>query len=124
MSVVTRARAAVGTPFRLHGRSIDDGLDCVGLAAFALGLDEVATGYAMRRGDADRVASLIAATGLTRVEDERDGDLLMLRSGPGQLHLAIKVPGGMVHADAGLRRVVERPGTPPWGVLARFRVES
>jgi hypothetical protein len=111
-------------PFRLHGRSVGDGLDCVGLAAFALGLDEVATGYAMRRGDADRVASLIAATGLTRVEDERDGDLLMLRSGPGQLHLGIAVAGGMVHADAGLRRVVERPGAPPWPVLARFRVES
>ena len=34
--VVAAARALVGVPFRLHGRD-RDGLDCVGLAALALG---------------------------------------------------------------------------------------
>jgi murein DD-endopeptidase / murein LD-carboxypeptidase len=78
----------------------------------------------MRRGDADAVASLIAAAGLARVDDPAAGDLLLMRSGPGRLHLAIEAPGGIVHADAGLGRVVERPGPPPWPVLARFRRED
>ncbi len=34
--VVAAARALVGVPFRLHGRD-RDGLDCVGVAALALG---------------------------------------------------------------------------------------
>jgi murein DD-endopeptidase / murein LD-carboxypeptidase len=122
--VIARARAAVGARFRLHGRDPVDGLDCVGLAAHAFEAAEVPTGYAMRRGDADALASAIADAGLARAGDARDGDLMMLRAGPGQLHLGVAVPGGMVHADATLRRVVERPGAPPWPVLARFRREG
>jgi cell wall-associated NlpC family hydrolase len=121
---MARARDAVGARFRLHGRDPADGLDCVGLAAHAFGIADVPTGYAMRRGDADGLASLIAAAGLARVEDARPGDLLMLRAGPGQLHLGVAVANGMVHADAASRRVVERPGPPPWPVLARFRAEG
>ena len=49
------------------------------------------------------------------------GDLLMMRTGPGQLHLGIWTGAGLVHADAGLRRVVERPGAPPWPVLGCWR---
>ena len=122
--MIARARGAIGARFRLHGRVPADGLDCVGLAAHAFAIDDVPTGYAMRRGDADALAIIIAAAGLTRVADVRDGDLMMLRAGPGQLHLGVAVPGGMVHADAGLRRVVERPGPPPWPVLACFRMEG
>ena len=69
------------------------------------------------------MANLIAAAGLTRVERAESGDLLMFRSGPGRLHMAIAVPGGIVHADAALGRVVERPGVPPWPLLAAFRRE-
>ena len=82
------------------------------------------TGYAMRRGDADAVASLIAAAGLARVETAASGDLLLLRSGPGRLHLAVLTLQGIVHADAGIGRVVERPGPAPWPVLAVFRQEG
>jgi len=124
--IVAGARGAVGAPFRLHGREVADGLDCVGLAACALregGFEgEVPSGYALRSGDADRVAALIEAAGLAMTREAADGDLLLLRAGPGQLHLAIVVPGGIVHADAAQRRVVERPGVPPWPVLGRFRL--
>ena len=61
---------------------------------------------------------------LARVTTAAAGDLLLCRSGPGQLHLAVGVDGGIVHADAGLRRVVERPGAVPWPVLGVWRWEG
>lgn len=119
--VIARARAAVGTRFRLHGRDPADGLDCVGLAAWALRVRKLPTGYALRSGDQDAVAMLIAAAGLRRVADPAPGDLLLCQAGPGQLHLAIWSGAGVIHADAMLRRVVERPGTPPWPALGYWR---
>jgi hypothetical protein len=50
------------------------------------------------------------------------GDVLVMRAGPEQLHLGIVTRAGLVHADAGLRRVVERPGAPEWPVLGNWRV--
>ena len=82
-----------------------------------------AMAYGVRMGDADRAAGRIAAAGLSRVAEGLPGDVVLMRSGPGQLHLGILTPGGMVHADAGLRRVVERPGAPPWPVIGWFRGE-
>ena len=110
----------LGVRFRPHGRDPASGLDCVGLAALAYGA-EVPAGYALRGGDMRKVAAAAARAGLIAVEDERPGDLLLLRSGPGQLHLAIATDGGIIHADAGLKRVVERPSAPPWPLLARWR---
>ena len=53
----------------------------------------------------------------------RAGDLVLFRAGPGQLHLGIASEDGVIHADASLRRVVERPGMPPWPELMRWRRE-
>ncbi|WP_448662335.1 peptidoglycan endopeptidase [Sphingomonas sp. CJ20] len=127
MSAVAAARGAIGARFRLHGRDPDTGLDCVGLAALALRAEgfagPVPQGYALRSGDAVRVRAAIAASGLVGADDARPGDLLLLAAGPGQLHLAIWTGDGIVHADAMLRRVVERPGAPPWPILGRWRTE-
>jgi cell wall-associated NlpC family hydrolase len=124
---VAAARGAVGARFRLHGREAATGLDCVGLAALALRAEGfegvVPSGYALRSGDASRVWRAIAAAGLTACVDARAGDLLLLRTGPGQLHFAISTGDGIVHADAMLRRVVERPGV-RWPVVGRWRVAS
>ena len=122
MTPLERARSAIGTKFRLHGRSIESGLDCVGLAGLAYGL-AVPRGYALRSGDPAQVIAGIAAAGLVPVRDRRAGDLLLFRAGPGQLHLGIDGGGSVVHADASLRRVVERPGMPPWPELMRWRRE-
>lgn len=127
-AIVAAARVAIGVPFRLHGRDPAFGLDCVGLAALALRAGGFASvvpaDYALRRGDVGRVAALIDAAGLTRCDDPRAGDLLLCASGPGQLHLAIDTGTSVIHADAGLGRVIEWPGTPPWPVLARWRVPT
>lgn len=122
---VAAARGVVGTRFRLHGREPETGLDCVGLAALALRAEgfrgQVPSGYALRSGDAAGAARAIAAAGLTAGETPRAGDLLLLRTGPGQLHFAIATGDGIVHADAMLRRVVERPRM-PWPVIGCWRV--
>lgn len=120
MTPLERARGAVGTRFRLHGRSRADGLDCVGLAGLAYGVSPP-RGYALRSGDARTVIASVAAAGLIRAADAQPGDLVLYLAGPGQLHLGIASEDGVIHADASLRRVVERPGTPPWPELARWR---
>ncbi|WP_066727130.1 NlpC/P60 family protein [Sphingomonas pituitosa] len=122
-AVVAAARAAVGTPFRLHGRDPDRGLDCVGLAAMALRC-AAPDGYRLRTGDAAAVAKQLHAAGLAEVAEAAPGDLLLCRSGPGQLHLAIRCEHGIIHADAIARRVVERPGAAPWPVLSCWRLRE
>lgn len=120
MTPLERARGAIGAKFRLHGRNAADGLDCVGLAGLAYGA-HVPRGYSLRSGDPARVIAEIAAAGLACASESNAGDLVLYRAGPGQLHLAIQSEDGVIHADASLRRVVERPGTPPWIELMRWR---
>ena len=112
-------RALVGAPFRLHGRDPATGLDCVGVAALVFGVGDVPRGYSVRTADGLGVARLIDAAGLTRIRrDTRAGDLVLLKSGPAQCHLVVVTEAGFVHADAGVGRVVETPGPPPWPVIA------
>lgn len=120
------ARGAVGARFRLHGRAAETGLDCLGLAALALRAGgyagPVPIGYALRSGDAAGVRVAVAEAGLVEAAEPCAGDLLLLAAGPGQLHFAIDSGNGIVHADAMLRRVVERPGVPPWPIVGRWRL--
>ena len=124
--IVAAARAMVGVPFRLHGRS-DAGVDCVGLAVLALGragqggIGPVA--YGLRSGEVGLAERWLGEAGLVRVDHGAPGDLALVRPGPLQLHLMIMVPGGFVHAHAGLRRVVEMPGASPWPVLGWWRAD-
>ena len=96
--VVAAARALVGVPFRLQGRD-RDGLDCVGVAALALGR-AAPRGYGLRSGDTAKA---------------------LVRPGPLQLHLMVGTGAGFVHAHAGLRRVVEMPGESPWPIIGWWR---
>lgn len=123
--VARAAQALVGARFRLHGRDPATGLDCVGVAALALkgaGHEAAAPqGYALRGGDAPGWSSTLDAAGLRRVDCARAGDLMLLSTGPGQAHLAVWTGQGFVHADAGLRRVVETPGRPRWPLIGLWR---
>lgn len=119
--VVARARACVGVRFRAHGRDPAWGLDCAGLAAVAFGR-AVPARYPLRGGTPAAVGALAVAAGLKpRTPDAAGpGDLVLVEGGAGQLHLLVLVPGGCVHADAALRRVVERPGRTDAPVLGAW----
>lgn len=119
-AVESAARRLLGSRFRLHGRDPETGLDCVGLVAAATGA-LAPSGYALRSANAEIVAAGLEAVGLVRATDERPGDVVLMRVGPAQLHLGIRTRAGLIHADAGLRRVVERPGTIEWEVVGSWR---
>lgn len=125
-AIVVAARTAVGARFRLHGRDPSFGLDCVGLVAFACRaagfVGVVPADYALRGGDSGTVAAIMAGLGLERAEIPAPGDVVLLATGPGQLHLAIDSGAGLIHADALLGRVVERPGDCPWPEIGRWRL--
>jgi len=120
-TIVAAARACVGARFRLHGRAIATGLDCVGVAALAYGQERVPAGYALRGVRVDGVMAAIEAAGFVRVQAPRPADLLLLAPGPYQHHLAVLTDRGIVHADAGLRRVVETPGALHWPLIGAWR---
>jgi murein DD-endopeptidase / murein LD-carboxypeptidase len=126
-SVAQAAQALRGTPFRLHGRNPATGIDCVGLVLLALRgagrqLDEPVP-YTICGAQRNHIAALMGTAGLTPVHTERAGDIVLVRSGPMQLHLMIAIRLGHVHAHAGLGRVVEMPGESPWPILGRWHAE-
>ena len=116
------ARSLVGVPFRLHGRAPEHGLDCVGLAAFAFGrINGIPTGYALRGGDVQQMIRIVRRLGFVRRRVAwRRSDLLMLQPGPAQIHLGIWTGESLIHADAGLGRIVETPGVPRWPLLSAW----
>jgi cell wall-associated NlpC family hydrolase len=118
-----RARALVGTRFRLQGRGAG-GLDCVGLAMAVFGVpaDSVRRNY-RARGDHEAEVRAFLGGRFRRVSPRelRSGDLMLMRVATDQLHIAIRTGVGFVHAHAGLRRVVETPGMPEWPILAVYR---
>ena len=123
--VAAAARALVGVRFRAQGRDPALGLDCVGVAVAALrgaGVHlAVRDDYPLRSAawnPRDEPGALM------RCDGTEAGDVLLLRVDATQLHVAVRIAGGIVHADAGLRRVVERVGVFDWPVLAAWRARE
>lgn len=118
----------IGCPFRLHGRDPATGLDCVGLIAAALaavGVRPVAPGgYALRNLDIAQWLPLAQRSGLVPTSGPvRTGDVMLIALPTCQHHLVIAVgPASVVHAHAGLRRVVRQPLDPAWQIAARWHV--
>lgn len=111
--IAAAALAEVGRPFRAQGRG-DEGLDCVGLVLRALrgggwGLD--VPRLPLRGHSAEQIFAWMGEAGLweLRVSDARPGDILLTFPATRQAHLAIRTQQGFVEANAGLRKVVERP---------------
>lgn len=116
-----RARAQLGTRFRPQGRGAQ-GLDCVGLvlATFAIPPGQVRRNYRLR-GDHMRELGASLAHHFRRVRCAAPGDVLLIKIADDQLHLGVRTDAGFVHAHAGIGRVVETPGEPPWPVAAVYR---
>ncbi|WP_430416101.1 peptidoglycan endopeptidase [Parasphingorhabdus sp.] len=125
------ARQSCGCNFRLHGRDPQLGLDCIGLVEHcvkAAGRDIIApNGYAIRQGQPRQFAEFMENAGfavLPQAEAMREGDILLVRPHPVQLHLLVRLKDGCVHAHAGLGKVVFTPGAPSWPVILIFRLQE
>src|SRR3546814_3642178 len=108
-AVVRSARALLGVPFRLHGRSADMGVDCVGLVALAAWRagheGEAPDRYGLRGGRVEQFENWLAAAGLRRVSRMVPGDIVLVQAGVRQFHVMVFTGEGFIHAHAGLRRV-------------------
>jgi cell wall-associated NlpC family hydrolase len=107
------ARAMVGARFRAQGRDPALGVDCVGLvwAAYAAAgcMLRAPCDYPLRGWSRGRIVAALAAAGFRAAFDAREGDVALMALPAGQFHLGLIGVGRMVHAHAGLRRVVETP---------------
>jgi hypothetical protein len=98
------------------------------LAAFAADVspDAVPRNYALRGEHLARLEHCLAALGFMPIPHGNGlpGDILVAESGPQQVHLAVISETGLVHADAKLGRVAERPGEAPWPVRSIWRLSE
>ena len=128
LALALAAERLVGARFRLHGRDPASGLDCIGVLAAALAgcgrAVALPTGYPMRlRALAGWLPDPQGCGFVPVVGPPEPGDVVMLRVGAAQFHLAIAAPGGgWVHAHAGLRRVVGEPALPPGEIVHHWRL--
>lgn len=122
------AGTLIGTPFRLHGRSAENGVDCVGLVACSLeriGEKPIApTGYRLRNSCVDRYLAFASANKLDEASGlSLPGDIILVSPGPAQHHLVIvEDRQNHIHAHAGLGKVVRMPGPIGWPIEKRWRL--
>lgn len=127
---VAAARAAIGTPFRHQGRSLERGLDCAGLlihAAREAGYSPVDIEAYARRPSGGLLESAIGLQPyLIPVNGRQPGDILLMRFAGDPQHLAIFTGETIIHAWAMVRKVCEHRFTPEWRArtVATFRLEN
>lgn len=125
-AIAARARSLVGSRFRPQGRRPELGLDCVGLAAAAaeVAADRLPADYDSRGHNRVRIEHALCDLGCMPVPGAvpEAGDVVICAVGPAHFHLLIATGEGFVHADAGLRRVVERPPPLPWPTVGVWRL--
>ena len=127
-ALAREAEGLIGVPFRLHGRCAASGIDCIGL--LSVSLDRIGrplalpTGYPLRLRDLSGWLPDPAACGFELAGAPfLPGDVILLRPGPAQAHLAIvDQAGGWVHAHAGLRRVVGQNTRPIGAIIHHWRL--
>lgn len=125
-AAVAAARAAIGTRFRPQGRVPGLGLDCIGvalLAAEGAGMElPPLPAYVLDGDHGDLFDATCRLIGLRRrragLRLARPGDLVVFQLAAGNRHVGVLSNAGIIHAHAGLRRVVEGPLPPDWPVIA------
>ncbi len=112
VEVVRAARGTLGTRFRHQGRVPGRGLDCAGVvvaAAQAVGIAgyDVAGYGRLPQGDAMRRHLEAAGCREIEVKAAKPGDIYLMRFDADPQHLALVTDIGVLHAYAGVGRVVE-----------------
>lgn len=125
-AVAARARSLVGTRFRPQGRRPEIGLDCVGLAAAAaeVGAERLPADYDLKGQNLALIEHALCDLGCAPVPGfaPEPGDVVVCAVGPAHFHVLVATGEGFVHADAGMRRVVERPAPLPWPAVGVWRL--
>lgn len=116
--IIAVARGAIGTPFRHQGRSLDTGLDCVGLACYiadacGLGYDDL-KGYSRTPGNGLLEAALDGQPCLERIPAPEPGCLLLLRISRSPQHAAILAGDTLIHAWSDAGKVCEHVFDAAW----------
>lgn len=119
----------VGAPFRPQGRDPALGLDCVGLVAAAYRAAgrrlPAPAGYPLRGWDRTRIVDALDAAGFDPVDAlRREGDVALITYRTGQFHLGLIGRASIIHAHAGLRRVVETPFDGMIEAAPRWRLQK
>ena len=91
------------------------------LSTYGLPKDEVPADYRLRGEHLRSAEQHLFRYFVETCVAPQVGDLLLLRVCADQLHFAVQCGASFIHADAGLRRVVEVPGTPPWPLIGTYR---
>lgn len=118
-----RAREQIGVAFRLHAMLPGTALDCVGLVAHAAELSGDFH-YQLRGDFEDRICRFLRGRDFLRTGDIGEaapGDIALALTAPRQQHLMVCVPGGYVHAHAGLGQTVMMPAPSPWPIACIWR---
>lgn len=128
--IAAAARSLLGVPFRLYGRDPAIGIDCVGLALLSVRAAGFHVAepppYRMRSGHATPAMRWLEGLGLTQADEPAAGDIVVANVSSIQTHLLIDGGtdrgGTMIHAHAGLARVVEMAWPVEWRLTSRWRV--
>lgn len=129
-SIAATALTLLGIPFRLYGRSVETGLDCVGLVARCLSAAgdgfEAPLAYGVRGMFEDRAKAFFDDPRFQNIDDASRvvGDILLVRPGSRQVHFAVLTPHGAVHAHMALGRVVLTPLPLPYCTIAQWRFQG
>lgn len=125
-AALAAARAGIGTRFRPQGRRVGLGLDCIGVALLAAAGAGVRLpplpAYALGGDHGALLDATCRALGLRPVRRARPGDLIVFQLAAGHRHLAVMSEAGIIHAHAGLGRVVEGPAPAEWPVAGCWRL--
>ena len=125
-----RAQQAVGVRFRLHGRSLETGLDCVGLTAYAIkpviNNITIPRHYTLRFDNIAAPQDFFANTDFSQIDSNcvfQSGDIILVAPSCQQLHFLIKHSQHYVHAHSALRRIVETNDL-PFDAIAAWRYKG
>lgn len=130
-AIAKAALQCVGVPFRLHGRDLAKGLDCVGVALHALGtvrkISPPPDDYHLHGPGEQTVQKWAANSGLLPLLSHHPhgpGDIILVAPAPGQSHLLILTGTGFVHAHLGARKTIAVRGVNPWPERMRWRLSA
>jgi hypothetical protein len=98
------------------------------MAAAAAGLPpgRVRRDYPVRGHSLAGIAAELWTLGCVPVPptEREPGDVIVCAIGPAQFHLLLDAGASVLHADASLRRVVERPLPLPWPIAGTWRLAA